>query len=109
MHDTDFIISYKNLVRPYRKLVRDSTIDARFVPVNAKEKDYSMEKNCQLFLFNDCILIAKPLKKSFFESNPELKLKPITVLDLRGAVVLDAIQTGTKISINVICAFVYLW
>jgi hypothetical protein len=81
--------SLQNLVRPYRKLLRDSFIDAQFVPNMGKEKDHPQVKNSRLFLFTDCLLLARPIKKSFFAVSSDQKLKPIAVLDLRGAVLVE--------------------
>jgi hypothetical protein len=74
-------------------------MDAQFLPPGGKDKDYPQVKNCRLFLFNDCILLAKATKKSFFDS--EQKLKPIEVLDLRGAVVLDVAHPKNEFRVRV--------
>jgi hypothetical protein len=89
MYSYGVCVLLQNLVRPYRKLLRDSTIDAQFLPPLGKDKDHPQVKNCRIFLFNDCVLLAKPFKRSFFDSSSEQKLKPIQILDLRGAVLVD--------------------
>jgi len=46
-------------------------------------------KNCRVFLFNDCVLLTEPQKRSIFDSaNSVPKLKPVEIVDLNNAVLL---------------------
>ncbi len=50
---------------------------------------------CKLILFTDSLLIAEPIS-SLFDSNPNSKLRPIEVISLKNATVLDMNAQDTE-------------
>jgi len=82
----------QNLARPYRKLVRDGELPSKFYEVNMKLSAEVPYKNCRVFLFNDCLLLTEPHKniRSIFDSAAvATKFKPLEIVDLHNAVLLD--------------------
>jgi len=91
----------ENLARSYRKLVRDGAMEACFISNSIKTKEIRPSlKACEIFLFNDCMLLARRPKKSFL-FDTEQKLQPIVVLDLHGAVLFDSSHSKNEFQIRV--------
>jgi len=88
----------QNLVRPHRKLVRDGELPSKFFHANMRISSSMPWKRCRVFLFNDCILLTEPQKKSIFDSS--VKLRPWEIIDLNNAVILEVEKSETEIRVR---------